>query len=433
MKIAIINFYLRMSDYPTKYSLSTLRLAEYLSSMGKDVELLPISLEQLDFYDFVNNYLKDNYNIVCISHYVWSRDVTPKLITAIKHCAPNIRIIVGGPEVQYMNIDDYNNEIFIVGEGEEALLNSINYLESGRKDENFFENNENIFDIRHKNWKVIEKNPKYKAPLFTKFMDIDKDFLYYETSRGCAYKCGYCGFRNRDNIFNFPLEFIKEEIIRIGKLGFKEVFVVDANLGGTKDRAKEILSYFNQYAKNAKLTIYLRPEFIDDELIEIMKESNLKDVRIGIQTLNSNVPKWLRSNSIYHIMNELPKLSLNNIPWKAELIIGLPGDNLEGLKYTIKFTEEMLKPKEFCCYPLTIIKNTPLFSLTTCSKDNDIWIRGDENLMAIESSSYSHNDLIEMQNYAQRKMNEYLINSSIDEMEKQIKIKNNRSIYKGVK
>ena len=67
------------------------------------------------------------------------------------------------------------------------------------------------------------------------------------------------------------MDFVKEEIRRIGMLGFKEVFVVDANLGGTKERAKRIMEYFNKYAPDSKLTIYLRPEFIDDECISILK------------------------------------------------------------------------------------------------------------------------------------------------------------------
>ena len=39
MKIALITYYLRMNDYPTKYSLAALRLGEYLNSSGIDVEV----------------------------------------------------------------------------------------------------------------------------------------------------------------------------------------------------------------------------------------------------------------------------------------------------------------------------------------------------------------------------------------------------------
>ena len=341
MKVGIVNYYLRLKDYPTRYSLVALRLAEYLNSYDIDVDICTIPLEIKD-YDKYAKMLNEKFDIIAISHYVWSKEATKKIVEEIKKINNKKKIIVGGPEVKYINTQDYTDEYFIIGEGEKSLLNLILYIENGEKDKTFFDNNPNIFTSNKPEYKVLNNELEYANPLFTKFKDIDKDFLYYETSRGCQYNCGYCGFKNRFKVANFDLNFVEEEVKRIGELNFKEVFVIDANFGGNKQRAKKIMIFFNKYAPNAVLTIYLRPEFIDDEFIEILKQANLKEIRIGIQTINDNVPEWVRSNSIYHICNELPKLSENNIKWKAELIIGLPGDDFNGLKKSIDFVEEYL-------------------------------------------------------------------------------------------
>lgn len=74
----------------------------------------------------------------------------------------------------------------------------------------------------------------------------------------------------------------------------RNVFVVDANLGGTPKRAKKILRMFNTYAYQSKLTIYLRPEFVDDEMIILLEQANLKEVRIGIQTINKKIPNIVK-------------------------------------------------------------------------------------------------------------------------------------------
>lgn len=406
MKIGLVNYYLRLKDYPTKYALATLRLGEYLNSCNIDVDLYPIPL-QVDNYEEIAKQLNNEFDIIAISHYVWSIDSTKKLVSQIRKIDKNKKIIIGGPEVKYVNLDEYMNVYFIAGDGEEALVNLIKYIENGEKDKDFFTKNPNIFNNKNRNHCCLNINLKYKNPLFTKFKNIDKDFLYYETSRGCAYNCGYCGFKNRNGIANFDLEFVKEEIKRIGVLGFKEVFVIDANFGGTKERAKIIMRYFNKYAPNAILTIYLRPEFIDDEFIDILKYANLKEIRIGIQTINKKIPSWIRSNSMHHIINELPKLFINNIPWRAELITGLPGDNLEGLKQSIDFVEYILKPTEFCCYPLTVIKSTKMYDLVNKFED-EYWLKIDQNNMAYESNSYSHEELLEMQQYTIIRMNNYL-------------------------
>ena len=429
MKVALLNYYLRLSDYPTRYSLAALRLGEYLKSSGIDVELLPVQLVDLDFEKYVKDNIKGKYDIVAISHYVWSKKATPHIARIIRENAPNVSIIIGGPEVTYTKLDQYRDEIFILGEGEESLLKTIKYIEQGRKDKEFYTNNPNIFDRIHPDRRLLEEKLVYKSPLFTHFKDIDREFLYYETSRGCAYNCAYCGFRNREKIELFDLEFIEEEIRRIGTMEFKEIFVVDANLGGTPQRAKKVLSMFNNYASQSKLTIYLRPEFIDDEMISLLKVANLKEVRIGIQTVNARVPSWIRSNSIKSVRIELPKLSKFGIPWKAEFIIGLPGDNMEGLKESIDFAENILQPTEICCYPLTLIKGTPLFAMVDANSKQ--WIKMDKDYHAYESYSYTHKELIDMQEYAKVRMNRYLRNkSNLPEEIKEEKIKKNKNIYK---
>jgi len=433
MKVALITYYLRISDYPTKYSLAALRLGEYLKSSGIDVELLPVSLVELDFKKFIQENVKGKFDIVGISNYVWSKKATPQIAKIIRENAPETFTIIGGPEVKHTNLDLYENEMFILGDGEESLVRAIKYIENGKKEEDFFKDNPNIFDKRHPEKEIVEADLKYKSPLFTYFRDVQKDFLYYETSRGCAYNCGYCGFRNRSKIENFDLEFVEEEIKRIGEMGFKEVFVVDANLGGTPTRAKEIMKMFNKYAHNSKLTIYLRPEFIDDEMVKILSEANIKEARIGIQTINKNIPDWIRSNSIESITQQLPKLSKAQVPWKAEFIIGLPGDNIQGLKESIDFAESVLKPTEICCYPLTLIKDTPMYKLVN-SKERE-WVKIDEQSRAYESFSYTHQELLQMQEYATERMNNYLkMYSKLKSNVKEEKTnKNNISIYKDVR
>lgn len=432
MKFALITYYLRLSDYPTKYSLAALRLGEYLNSSGIDVDLVPVALVDLDFKQFVKKNIAGKYDIVGISNYVWSRKATPQIAKIIHENAPGVSIIIGGPEVRYTNLDLYDDEIFILGEGEESLVRAIHYIENGKKDKNFFQNNPNIFDKQHPEKEMAKEKLLYKSPLFSKFKDVGTEFLYYETSRGCAYNCGYCGFRNRENVELFDLDFIEEEIRRIGNIGFKEVFVVDANLGGTPKRAKKILSMFNTYAPQSKLTIYLRPEFVDDEMIELLNQANLKEVRIGIQTINKKIPSWVRSNSITSVVEQLPKLSKTNVPWKAEFIIGLPGDDMQGLSESLDFAENILKPTEICCYPLTLIKDTPLFSMVDSDKEE--WVKIDKDYRAYESFSYTHQELLEMQEYAKKRMNHYLrTHSNWEEPVKNKKIEKNQSIYRDVR
>lgn len=163
-----------------------------------------------------------------------------------------------------------------------------------------------------------------------------------------------------------------------------------------------------------------------------VKSNKHKRIRIGIQTTNKKIPEWIRSNSIEKVTKELPKLSKANIHWKAEFIVGLPGDDMKGLTESLEFAETVLRPTEICCYPLTVIKDTPMFKMV--DSESKEWIKIDENSRAYESFSYTHDELIEMQEYAKRKMNNYLRqHSNWDRLTVQHKIENNKDIYKDVR
>jgi len=408
MKICLTCFYFRYNQYPSKYTLGVMRLAEYLMGKGYEVDIKPINLDKFD--EEKGKYLEElqnkQYDIVGFSTFTWNVKQVNELSKEIQKSVPNTAVVIGGPETKILNENDWTNEIFILGEGETALHNICRFGEGELSADELFEQSPNVFTKNSRPPELIESEIAVSTPLFTNLKLNENKFLWYETSRGCAYSCGYCGHKTRKHIEMIDEETIKQEIINIGKLNYKECFVVDPNLGGIPSRGKTILKFFNDYAPNTKLYIYLRPEFIDDEFIKLLKNANLKEVRIGIQTTNEDVPKWIRSNSMKHVVEQLPKLSKNNINWLAELIVGLPYDNFEGLKNSIDFVENVLKPTKYDCYRLTAIQGTRVYDYVDAF-DKPAWIKINENSAVEESSTFSKKELQEMLKYAQEKKELY--------------------------
>lgn len=402
MKIALVNIYNRQDEYKSKYSLATMRLAEYVMSFGYEVDLVPIDLN--DYKNFNFSVFK-KYNIVGLSNYSWVNTAINYISNTIKEINHNVEIIIGGPQVENIDLSKWCDAYFIIGEGEVALLNLIKYIESGKREKNFFEDNPNVFNKDNPKHQKVESEIALANPLFTNVIPEDREFLWYETCRGCAYSCGYCGHKTRKKVGYMDLDIIEKEIKSIGKLEFKKVFVIDPNFAGNKERAKKIIDMFNKYSPQTQLILYLRPEFIDDEAIELYSKANIDEIRIGIQTINKNVPLWVRSNSLKHVEKELPKLSKNSIKWRAELIVGLPGDDLEGLVNSIDFIES-LSPTSYYCYHLTLIKGLKMYSLVN-SFENKYWITEDEFGRAFSSSTYDHSELLEMLEYSKNRSEQY--------------------------
>lgn len=403
MKICLITFYNRYDEYPTKYSLAGLRIAEYIKSNDATVEIFPICLDTYHEFD-VERILKGAYDAVGISYYAWYKDAVCYIADQLKNKIP---VILGGPEVENVDVTTWDDEIFIVGEGEETFLQVCRNLVSnkGRISNEFVMKTPNVFTKNFPEYKKLFNPIQIKSPLLTEIKPDENDFLWYETCRGCDYNCGYCGHKTRDKTAYFELDVIEKEIQNIGDQKYKRVFVIDPNFAGNKARAKKVLSFFNKYAPQTSIGIYLRPEFLDDEMIELLTFANIDHVRIGIQTTNPNVPGWIRSNSIIHIKNQLPKLSENGIKWRAELITGLPGDNMRGLSSSVDFIES-LNPTEYFAYHLSVIPGTPLYNILD-KQEEDLWIGTDNFGNAKVSSSYSEQELKEMLDFADQKTRKY--------------------------
>lgn len=405
MRVGIIGFYCRTEEYPTRYYLGAMRLAEYLMSTGIKVDIIPIDLEKYREFDYSS--ISNKYDLYGIGNYSWVEHAVSYVAKMLHKSNDKIRIVIGGPQIDVINLEEWDNEIFIQGEGESSLLKICNCILKNESIERLCAENSNIFTKQFPEHNKKETKINIKNPLFTNVSipEIDRKFLWYETCRGCAFNCGYCGHRTREKVDYIDLDIVEKEIKNIGRLGFENIFVIDPNFAGTKARAKKVMAMFNKYAPDSKIGLYFRPEFIDDEMISILKDANIDCIRIGIQTTNKNVPLWLRSNSLRHVQNELPKLGKNSVKWRAELIVGLPGDNISGLKKSIEDIEK-LNPYEYYCYHLTAIPNTCLYDLVD-NFNNEHWIRINESSQVIEADSYTIDDMNYMLDYSKNKSNAY--------------------------
>lgn len=414
MKIKLVSFYNRFYEYPTKYSLGTLRLASY---MGKnkdlDIGIIPIDSEEEISNKTINKLVEDSPEIIGIPNFMWTEQKAKKISEEVKKINPNIIRVIGGPSTADVIFEDWqSDEIFVLGEGEEALLKiceeklenpafnaeQVNQLQL----ENVFSENADALDrhVIYTNTTVPKGIPLFSEEIENMKEDKEKEeFAWYETTRGCAYNCGYCGHKTRNNLGYIDLENVEQEIKNIKKQGISRLFIVDPIIGGTKENGKRVLKMCNEEIPDTKIIAYLRPEMLDDEYVDILADCNLEEMRFGIQTLNPEVPGWVRSNSINKIQRELSKLYGKKVNWRAELIVGLPGDNMEGLRNSIKTVINEFQPTVLAGYHLTAIKGTRLYNLVD-GTDNEKWLKINKDSQVTESYSFTKEEFKEMAQYA---------------------------------
>lgn len=368
LNIGLLSFF--DEDEGGKYTIASLRIAASLLDMDNvSVEIIPIPINICDEHllseiDKINN---SDFEVIGMSAYVWTWEKIRKISLGLNRDKIKA-VLVGGPEIQNsIRSDWYGDELFSYGEGEMFTREICKLLIEGANIQDIHQmqriaNAEKKDDIY-----IIEKDGELynSIPIYTfdnlkklKIEDFCTDYCFYETTRGCPYKCGYCGHKFRQIPVTFDKSILENEIRFFGEVGLKRIFIVDPILGGTPKRGKEILSMFNKYAPNTKITSFLRPEYLDDEYLELLSRSSIEELRFGIQTINESVPNWIRANNISKILKILPLLTSTGIPWRAELIVGLPGDDIYGLKRSIEFVIKEVHPTYLHAYHLSVLKET---------------------------------------------------------------------------
>ena len=187
---------------------------------------------------------------------------------------------------------------------------------------------------------------------------------------GCPHTCVFC---NQAKISGQQKEVrakdVKETIeyyLKNFKTEDKEIEV--AFFGGSftaikQELQKELLEAAYEYIEQGKVNsirISTRPDYIDKNILKMLKKYKVKTIELGVQSTNDYI---LQISQRGHTFNDVKKASrlirLYGFKLGHQMMVGLPEstklDELKTAKDLIK-----LKPKIVRIYPVLVIKGTEL-------------------------------------------------------------------------
>lgn len=419
IKVYIASLNSRLDDYPSEYSLSSMRLAAYIKNQqdlsGLELKLIPLNLDN-SVDDMAQEFIDRDADVVCFSAYMWTSQKIKEIAGILAEKSSKTLVIVGGPETSTFDYSFWpENTLFVLGEGEKPLHW---ILSKKMQNPDFMNWNPESMHIsvfskhkdRSKAVRQMEKDLAVGVPIYSeKFLTalenpkkLSTTFTWHDTAVGCPYNCGYCGHKTRPKVVFRKDDIVEEEIKRIGDLGFKNVFIIDPILGGLPGRDNTILQWYNQYAPDTAISAYYRPEYFNDKTISLLSNSNIKEILIGLQSTNPNIPEWLRSNNLEKVKKYLPQLSKNGIFSRIELITGMPGDTFDGQRESLKFVVEEIQPMSIWAYHLTVIPSTRLYGILDADqKGEELWVHANSgDSRASEANSYTAIEMDKMLVYA---------------------------------
>ncbi len=325
----------------SKYKLPRLgcvALGTILKERGYDVK---IYVEEIGKVDYKDAYESD---IVCISTIT---STAPRAYEIAKRfTSRGIPVVMGGAHPTALPDEALDYADYVVrGEGEEAIVELFEALDKGddvRRIEglSFKENGEKIHNRSRSKRTDLNCLPVLDFSLIS---GLKKQGIYpIETSRGCPYNCTFCsvplifgkGYRFRDE------EKIIEEIRDVRS---KLIFFYDDNFAADRERAKRLLRRKIQEGIKTRWSAQVRVDVAkDEELLDLMKESNCFILYIGFESINPEaLKKYNKRQSVEDIERCIRKIKARRIRIHGMFIFGEDSDTTETFRETVRFAKRM--------------------------------------------------------------------------------------------
>jgi radical SAM superfamily enzyme YgiQ (UPF0313 family) len=317
-------------------SLSVRSLYHYVKS--DNVEFAEFTINERAA-DILTEIYRRRCDAVLFSCYIWNIEFILEIAHNLKKVSPDTKIIMGGPEVSFDSVYYMEKYPFIDaiirGEGEATFkewlekgcdINGMTFRRDGKIIQN--QDRELICDIT-------------KIPFPYSEDDIEKNknkLIYYETSRGCPFRCSYCLSSVTRQVRFRDIETVKRELMFFIKHKVRIVKFVDRTFNADRLRTRNLFEFLIENADSTAFHFEIAADLINDDMIELLKKApkGLFQFEIGVQSTNDKVIKAIdRKTDFEKIKRVVSVLKKNSkVHMHLDLIAGLPYEDLDSFKHS---------------------------------------------------------------------------------------------------
>jgi radical SAM superfamily enzyme YgiQ (UPF0313 family) len=359
-----------LSTLNARYTHASLGLRYLLANMGdlQGATQLHEFVIGAKTADVVEKLLAHKPRIVGFGVYIWNVEETTKVVAMLKRVAPEVVIVLGGPEVSYEP-------------SEQQIVQLADYLVTGWGDITFPQLCRQILNGPKPLMKIHAGVQPPLADIALPYQlytdeDVAHRTLYVEASRGCPFKCEFCLSSLDKTAWPFDLDAFLAELEALHARGARLFKFVDRTFNLNIKSSLKIMQFFlDKLEANPNDPVFAHFEVVPDHLPDALKEAITRfppgtlQFEIGIQSFNPEVQTLVSRKQ----NNEK---AADNIRWLCEqshahlhvdLIAGLPGEDIDS--FARGFDKlYALKPHEIQFGILKRLRGTPIIRHTDTYK-----------------------------------------------------------------
>jgi anaerobic magnesium-protoporphyrin IX monomethyl ester cyclase len=316
-------------------------LGGILSERGHEVKVVDYAFLSLikdrirvpDVEEFIREFKPD---VVGITVFTYLYDDVNRMIGTVSRCS-NAPIILGGPHFRVFPEDfrdDARVSYIVSGEAEKVIVNLVESAKCESRPVFIEAPLPSADDIPAVNLDIVHGN---------QYLDL----YIIQLSRGCPYSCVFCNVRNiaGQKIRKRSVETCLDQIIDAQSRypNIKTINITDDCPTFDMDRFKKFLIMFKERNLGCNLHIdNVRANLIDEELIQLYVAAGGINICLGIESGHPEIFKNIKKGeTIEEIVEATRLVKKYGLILGGCFVIGLPGDNLEKFKHTLKFAKSL--------------------------------------------------------------------------------------------
>ncbi len=272
------------------------------------------------------------------SCYIWNISEIMTLVKELPKILPNVPVWLGGPEVSYRAkeiLESYPELTGVmVGEGEATFAELVSFYAKKPADVMtqlaqikgiVFRHDNEIVDTGLRELTDLSKLPF----LYDDLSQFEHKIIYYESSRGCPFRCSYCLSSIDKKVRLRDLDIVKKELQFFLDHKVPQVKFIDRTFNCNHTHAMEIWRYIKEHDNGiTNFHFEIAADLISEDEIELLNtlRPGAVQMEIGVQTTNTDTLSEIRRKmDIDKLKAVVERLHQgNNIHIHLDLIAGLP-------------------------------------------------------------------------------------------------------------
>ena len=284
-------------------------------------------------------------DVIGFSCYIWNIRMIEELLEELPKIMPRVPIWVGGPEVTYRAAEFLEQHPSVqgvmVGEGEATFLEVLRY---------YLEEPISLSQIagivyRDEKGRIIQNELREltnldRLPfLYHNLEPFTNRIIYYETGRGCPYRCSYCLSSIDKTVRLRSFSVVREELQFFLDHQVTQVKFVDRTFNCNRKHAMDIWQYLIEHDNGVtNFHFEIEADILSEEEMALLAKARpgLFQMEIGGQTASPEtlheIRRTARLDRIEHAVAQLKRAG--NIHVHLDLIAGLPFEDYESFGHS---------------------------------------------------------------------------------------------------